>query len=444
MTAVDQVRNASIASLVTPQSNVDPGLKSFFYAMRNGFGPLREGAELMIENLDAFHTERREHYEKTFQTILIISEITIAIAAIVSIPFIFAALQTKDKIISLFGYIPVSQIESMIDNGERYKEEYLKTFIDPALMYEEEGGSVENSRNHIKTVYASQEYEGRSPDESQVRSNVEDSEDPDTVNMDEGIRSPTGGQLSPLTLGTQMPTLGYRQTTVDPASPRDPILMSSARLLSTQNHQQQFSERNLISNSHRFNNNNDENSSRNLQKEENRRKSIFDRDNIEGQIKVHHEEIDHDKIPKNIRNEKGNRRFVIFGVSLGTLFWILMFINIYVFFERKFLKKEKQVYDHLTLNMARTCYVTYLNAYISEEIASVNATAIYDYPGHSKIVNQRLRFRDLVEEANARVMDPDMLELPGSFDEYLKYYIETSTGNLCPYYSSNATEQAGN
>ena len=443
MTAVDQVRNSSLDSLVSPQSKVDPGLKSFNYAIRNGFGPLREGAELMIDNLANFHTERREHYEKTFQTILVISEITIAIAALVSIPFIFAALHTKDKIISLFGYIPIGQIESMIENGERYKEEYLKTLIDPAVGYEEEEeeSAFGNSRNHIKTVNASQEHEIRSPDESQVRSNIDESEDPDTVNIDEGLRGPTI-QLSPLTLGTQMPTLdGYRQTTVDVASPRDPMLMSSARLLSTQ-HQQQVSERNLIS-SRRFNQN-EENSPRNSQKEEVRRRSIFDKENIvpakQESIKVHNED---DRIPKKIRTEKGNRRLVVFGVSLGTLFWILMFISVYLFFERAFLDKEKRFYNHMTLNMGRTCYFTYLNAYISEEISTVNSTAIYDYPGHSKIVNQRLRFRNLLEDANSHVLDSDVLDLPGPFSDYLKLYNEMSTQSICPYYSSIASEQAG-
>ncbi len=381
MTSVDQVYNASLDSMVSPQSTTDPALKSFRYAVRNGFGPLREGAELMLERFDDYHDERIDYYGDTFKIILIITEITIAVAAVISIPFGFAVFHTQDKIIALFGYIPVSQIENMIENGERYKEEYLKTFIDPALIYEGEESSLGHSRNVINTRFASQEHGARSPDESQVPSNMDESEDPDTVNIDENIRSPTI-QLSPLTLGTQMPTLGYRQTTIDAPSPRDPGMMTSARLLSTQ-HQQQFSERNLIS-SQRFNRNEEESSSRNLPSEDVRRRSIFDKEKIvaaQESIKVHNEEMDNDRIPKKIRSEKGNKRLVVLAVSAGTVFWVVIFIITYVFFELWFLDQTKKIYGHATRNMLRTSHFIYMLGFINEEIANPNTTAVYDYPG---------------------------------------------------------------
>jgi len=208
MTAVDRVRAASLDSLVSPQSSTDLGMQSLLFAIRNGLGPLREGAEAMLENFDVYHTERKNHYSKTFKIILIITEIAIAVAALISIPFGFAAFQTKDKIIALFGYIPGSEIEIMIEKGERFREEYLETSgienIDEEFSFVENSGL--NRINHASPPL--------SPEESQVRSNIEESEEPDMVNIDENLRIPS--QMSPVLV----PTTTYRQTTMGVASPR--------------------------------------------------------------------------------------------------------------------------------------------------------------------------------------------------------------------------------
>jgi len=57
-------------------------------------------------------------------------------------------------------------------------------------------------------------------------------------------------------------------------------------------------------------------------------------------------------------------------------------------------------------------------------------------------VDQRLRYRKLLEEKNSQMMDPDILDLPSSFTEYLRVYTETAQSDFCPYYSSVASEQA--
>jgi len=100
-----------------------------------------------------------------------------------------------------------------------------------------------------------------------------------------------------------------------------------------------------------------------------------------------------------------------------------------------------RVYLHSKLNMARSAHLAYLNGFVTEEISTINSTAIYDYPGKREIVDQRLRYRKLVEEENSHIMDPEMLNLPGSFTEYLKAYIDVNTQNSCPYYSQVISDQ---
>jgi len=63
--------------------------------------------------------------------------------------------------------------------------------------------------------------------------------------------------------------------------------------------------------------------------------------------------------------------------------------------------------------------------------------------GKTEIVNERLRYREIVLEANSRVLDDDIMDLPSSFSEYLECSVETVLGNYCVYYSNIASERAG-
>ena len=59
-------------------------------------------------------------------------------------------------------------------------------------------------------------------------------------------------------------------------------------------------------------------------------------------------------------------------------------------------------------------------------------------------MNQRLKYRQVVEELNSQIMDQSANDLPWTFSEYLKVQIATNIDNICPYYSSVASQQAGN
>lgn len=57
-------------------------------------------------------------------------------------------------------------------------------------------------------------------------------------------------------------------------------------------------------------------------------------------------------------------------------------------------------------------------------------------------MNQRIRYRDLTNEVNSHVMDADNLELPGPFKDYINLYVDVTTGSVCDYYSTVASEIA--
>ena len=58
-------------------------------------------------------------------------------------------------------------------------------------------------------------------------------------------------------------------------------------------------------------------------------------------------------------------------------------------------------------------------------------------------MNLREKYRKLTDEENNRVMDAKILDLPGTFSKYISVYKEANTGNICPFYSSLASDQAG-
>ena len=63
--------------------------------------------------------------------------------------------------------------------------------------------------------------------------------------------------------------------------------------------------------------------------------------------------------------------------------------------------------------------------------------------GQKEYVNQRLKYRQVVDELNSHIMDQSANDLPWTFSEYLKVQIATNVDNICPYYSSVASQQAG-
>jgi len=158
---------------------------------------------------------------------------------------------------------------------------------------------------------------------------------------------------------------------------------------------------------------------------------------------------DNGKIPKSIRAEKGNRRLVIFVVIIGTLFWVLLFIFSYIFFERWFLEQIRKVYGHMIINTKRSSALVYTNSFILEEIVNINTTALYDFPGTKENVNLRLKYRQIAEEANSHILDDDIIDLPNTFSDYISLYVANNLGNFCHTYSNipsqqTACEQYGN
>ena len=115
---------------------------------RNGLGPLREGSELSGSNFHSYYKGRTDHFLLIFMIIFIVSLVVLFLSQFILVPIVFTVQRTNNKVLSLFGYIPIGEINELAAKAERFIHVFLDDYRnkrdDSYLEEEEEEGHVED------------------------------------------------------------------------------------------------------------------------------------------------------------------------------------------------------------------------------------------------------------------------------------------------------------
>jgi hypothetical protein len=87
---------------------------------------LREGSEKIAHRFYNFYYDMTADFEKTFQLIMILGIVFLILAICILIPIVFSVHKTNNKVLSLFGTIPLAEIRELAFKCERYIVNYLE------------------------------------------------------------------------------------------------------------------------------------------------------------------------------------------------------------------------------------------------------------------------------------------------------------------------------
>jgi len=423
ITAASSIRNSSLTSIV---SNVatDSTPKNYFFVRRNGFGPLRVGSQEESDNFYNYYIDRAGSYDNTFRAIMIVALVVLVISDLILIPIVFQVHKTNDRVLSFFGFIPITEISELAAKCEQYMLNYIedhKEHKDYSYGSEEE---IENSR----TQNVDNSYLEQSQAQDDEEANEGDSINPETsMNQDVSERI----EVAPVDLkfgANRQATLNIPgSSNRKGANGKSALEMSmgaskSPSVQSPENSKMPLGGRGNMS-----------------KMEDGRKPTVKEEDRRKEEAEI--EEVALDRSTK-LLNSRNNRRasVVIQFVILACIFGLYFLLD-YVVVEIGFRNNIKKTLTHLKRTSERMPYIRYLNAFTQAYVSQDgNKTAVYGYTnleGATPLGDKydfRAIYKTLIQTNAQDISDPSNLEFPGSFDSYLGSFNAYYNGDLCAAY----------
>lgn len=123
ITSASSLTNASLESFNSTE--VQATQKNFFYVQKNGLGILRRGNDYVANIYYDFYRNLCGDFEKKFQVIMILGIIFLIISIFILIPIVFSVHRTNNRVLSLFGLIPLQEIRELANKCEKYILNFL-------------------------------------------------------------------------------------------------------------------------------------------------------------------------------------------------------------------------------------------------------------------------------------------------------------------------------
>lgn len=124
ITSASSVKNSSLASFnqTTSANSTD---QNFYFVVSNGIDSLRVGCESESSQFYAYYTNQIQNQKLKFLIMMICGLGLLFIGVMLILPIVFSVQRTTNKVLSLFGYIPVNDIQDLAVKCEDFMSEYL-------------------------------------------------------------------------------------------------------------------------------------------------------------------------------------------------------------------------------------------------------------------------------------------------------------------------------
>lgn len=121
ITSASSLANSTQTSFIdTGATYVDSTLKNFYYVVTNGLFVLRKGAEYEADEFYSYYYDKMDSYETRFKIIMSFGIVFIALSLVILIPYVFKVHKTNNRVLSLFGMIPLAEIKKLASRCEAY------------------------------------------------------------------------------------------------------------------------------------------------------------------------------------------------------------------------------------------------------------------------------------------------------------------------------------
>jgi len=137
ITSASSLANSTLASFLV--SDVESTQKNFFYVIVNGLGILRRGSDYIAGIFYNFYYGLADTYQTQFEIILILGILFLFLSICILIPIVFSVHKTNNRVLSLFGTIPLIEIRELAIKCEKY----IGNFLEDKNYLESEEGEAE-------------------------------------------------------------------------------------------------------------------------------------------------------------------------------------------------------------------------------------------------------------------------------------------------------------
>jgi len=423
ITAASSVRSSAISDLLLGPTNTN--YKNFYFVVKNGLGPLRDGSEKEAEIFYNYYVGKTSDYNVVFVVIMVVGIVVLVISELILIPIVFSVHKTNNRVLSLFGYIPVNEIDQLAAKCEEYMEKYLEDHKE-RRDYSFEGSEDENAEHSNRHENVDSSYLEVSQNQDQDQNETEQNQSQNiSVNLDvsEQIKA------SPIALFQKQGNGGLHDSLKVPQGVKQNNNTSKGNMapfsaaLSQDRSQASLATSNV---------------------EPFMKKSVNTPQTKEEEMKKKDEaemeaEMAYNKSQK-LLNSKDNRRskVMVQFIGLAIIFGIYFLIS-YLWLEKDFISDTKLNLLHLKLSAQRMSEIRYLNTFTVEEIATANKTETYNFQGMTW-VDLRSAYQTLLQSNDKEITDPSNLKFSGVFDSYVSTFISYTNKDLCSiYYKSTGT-----
>jgi len=406
---------------------------SFYYVKRNGYGSLRDKSELNAQTFFSFYDDRTDKFNTKFLVIMIAAIVVLVVSEAILVPIVFSVHKTANQVLSLFGFIPLKDIDDLAIKCEDYMLHFLedhKTHKKFSFAEGEEGAEEEmrysRSVNYKDSSYveASQNQEEECSISQDHGDDLESSQKLDNSmamlsakNRQETMNSQETNRLPNHIISLKIP-FNRRPTT------------SQSPGLETEGEGERLETENKIFKT--------ETAAPLIKKS-----SVVVEEKDENKKNEHEEE---GESPEERSQKLMNTKEKI-GVRVGLQFAIIgilflaYFIADYVH-NHSVLNNIKTSLSFLKIGAEREANIRFLNGFTLEEVADGSPNAVYNYT-YGNWVNLRSYYSSQTTANIQLTSSSNSQDLPSAFDAYLSTFDALSTGNICKvYYGQDSTKQA--
>lgn len=107
-------------------NDIEATQKNLFYVQINGLGILRRGSDYIAGIFYNFYYGLANTFQNQFEIIMILGIVFLILAICILIPIVFSVHRTNNRVLSLFGTIPLLEIRELASKCEKYTLDFLE------------------------------------------------------------------------------------------------------------------------------------------------------------------------------------------------------------------------------------------------------------------------------------------------------------------------------
>ncbi|KAM3130308.1 hypothetical protein pb186bvf_017604 [Paramecium bursaria] len=409
ITSASSLRNATLTSFNgSIFTNINNDDKNFYYVMTNGLFVLRNGSEFYAQNFFNFYQDLINGYKSTFYAIMSVGIVCLVISCCVLIPIVFQVHKTNNRVMSLFGIIPIPEIKNLANKCEKYMQDFLedknekKEVVDAETDKPPQQNPVEEQKQEVYEVDNEDEDVQQAQPKfviSQIKSGTQQPQQ----NGTNSVKSDSQKNKLASNLQANLAT-NVNNTNLQPGQPNSNNIHSSIQ--QTSNAPKSGLGPTAVT--------------QGLTKNEQKNQQ-----NIQDDKKENEEEAENLRSQKLLNSKDNNKSVVIVQFMIFALIFIAYFI-LDINLEIAYLSNVSMIYNHLSYTSHRPIVIKY-NVYFTFDM----------------IVQKQIR--EQIFKTNYIIMRGISFSLltnsfPSQFNTYMNYFNAFTYNNLCANQFSQASD----